>query len=99
MNGLEARESGPWRLAVRVSRGLWCLCPSARVAHRLDHLPDRRDDLLRLVLVDVVPALGSDGVVRVGDELGEILLQRGHDPFHLVALPARRWRVKWDAVG
>src|ERR1700722_528427 len=79
--------------------GSRCWGPSAWVAHRLDHLADRCDDQLRLVLVDVVPALGSDGVMRTGDELGEILLQRGHDPFHLVAWPARRRCGKWDAVG
>ena len=55
---------------------LWWWGPCARVAHCLDHLPDRRDHQLRLVLVDVVPALGGDGVVRIWDELGEILLQR-----------------------
>ena len=33
------------------------------------------------------------------DELGEILPQRGHDPFHLVARKARKWRGKGDAVG
>jgi putative tryptophan/tyrosine transport system substrate-binding protein len=37
--------------------------------------------------------------VRVGDKLGEILLQHGHDPFHLVARPARKRRRKGDAVG
>src|SRR4029077_12819084 len=71
----------------------------AGVAHCLDHFPDRRDDQLWLVLVDVVPALGSDGVVRIWDELGEILLQRCHDPFHFVAWPARKRRGKGDTVG
>ena len=46
----------------------------ALVAYGRDHLLNSVDHQLRLVLVDVMPALGGDDQASVGDELGEILL-------------------------
>ena len=44
--------------------------PASGVTHRFDHLPDGIDHQLRLVLVDVMPALGGDDAACVGDEPG-----------------------------
>lgn len=40
-------------------------CLTGAVTHRLDYLLDRVDDELRLLELDVVPALGSDHLPRL----------------------------------
>src|SRR5829696_1109673 len=72
--------------------------PGVRVAYALKHLLNRFDHQLRLILVDVVAALGGDGKVGIGDEGGQILLQIVHDGFHLDSRPARKRVAKRDAV-
>src|SRR4051812_13956141 len=73
--------------------------PRARVAYGRDDQLDSVDYQLRLVLVDVVPALHGDDQASVGDEPGEILLQRQHDPFQLVTRPAWKRVAERDAMG
>jgi hypothetical protein len=93
MNRREARESGLWRPAIQPRRGLRCRDPSAWVAHCIYHLPDCRDDQLRVILVDVVPAFGREGVVRVGDELREIAPDYLHQVPYMGPGPKWIWEV------
>src|SRR3954469_701000 len=45
--------------------------PSGRVAYRLDHLPDRGDDDVRVLRLDVVSAVGDDDQTSIRHESGE----------------------------
>src|SRR5215204_3850774 len=55
--------------------------PGVRVAYALKHLLNRFDHQLRLILVDVVAALGGGGEIDVRDKRGQVLVLRLHERF------------------